>query len=61
MLEQLKKIRIHLNAFGIKKWSEKYLSQEYKKNVTKELRLILNLLSGLLFIQFNLLYTSFKL
>ena len=45
MLEIIKKIKIILNKFKIKKWSERKYSN--KNNIIKkEIRNILNLLSG---------------
>ena len=48
MLEILKKTRKYLKTFQMKKWSDRISSNQNKGEIKKELRCILNLISGLL-------------
>jgi hypothetical protein len=47
MLEILKKNRIFLRKYQIKKWSNRNTSNKYKTEINYETKCILNLLSGI--------------
>ncbi len=57
MLEILKKNRIFLRKYQIKKWSDRNTSNKYKKEINYVTKCILNLLSGIF--QFKLIKSNY--